>query len=566
MTAVTAEDIAYQAKACFERWFFKALKYFNSNAVLHLTTRARHATNPNIQTQFSQGAGSLESRATAFSEKFTQELEAVFFGKPEVVRKVSFEELTLVDDDGIDRHIERSKMVSWLLRNHGSLIKEVESRLKTLQVLGEVKLNPDALSPVKVVQAVENALSAYHFSAATREEYLAQFATEFLPLMTEGYDKVNALLQEFGLDLSLELTNLKDGPVARLKKKADDGYYPVQTVAEALAAFNSSLSQIYRGKLIDGGLLRRLAEHLADKSVDGKPREISPVTIRHFEFIDKVISALVKDESIDVRIREWLEDLILPIAATALKDSEVTANPNHPARTLIRELTVFGQSGKDSVDRYIGKLHMVVSEVYAKGAGNKDEFERAMRAVYAVNETSLNAMVSSSLKDNEKRQREVRINEAKKRVVLELQEQQVSHYLPHELRAAVTRMLGPWMVVRYYKYGHNSRHWLESLAYLQLYFKAIQPANNLEALKRMVSLRNHLILFSRKKIAKSSLPEEEKQKIKQQFETYIFNLNEIDCVRLQAGVDAPDMSEEDQDRIESADILDSDFLTGVFDD
>lgn len=576
MNGAEADTIVQAAKQAYGDWLITLLDDFNSDAIKHFARKAGGCKDPNLHAGLIEGQDSLLAHHRTAVATLRQELDHLFFGEPELVPKTSFEELELVDDVEVERHILRARMVTWLMNEHRAGIKAVEARLKSLYDMG-ARVNPDALSPARILDSHRRALDKYGLSDEVRKIYVRYFEETCLRKMIDGYELVNRLLTDKGIDVSLEFRNIKSRQKFMRTPEGGD-HYLTHELLDTLSKLNSSLGSLNRAKLTDGGLREKLNEMLphpqatggsesreSDEGDDAAVRSMAVSHARQIDFVEKVITAIAKDETLDKRVRGLIQDLIVPVAMLAIQDAEMFSNPNHPGRMLIRELTLFGHADDQAVSHGIVEVSTMIADVVARGAEDRQCIVDATDRIYRINEKNLEDFVNRSKVDRVRRLREIKLKEAKRRVVLELREQLVNHYLPDELRPGVLRLLGPWMVLRYLRYGRNSRSWLESLAYMQLYFKAIQPATNLETLKRRIILRKHMVSVGHQKTAKSSLPKPDVEKMMAAFETYLHNLNEIDNIRLLSG-EVKEMPVEDQAPIETTDLRDADMPTDALGD
>ena len=89
------------------------------------------------------------------------------------------------------------------------------------------------------------------------------------------------------------------------------------------------------------------------------------------------------------------------------------------------------------------------------------------------------------------------------------------------------------MVNRYLRYGHNSRPWLESIAYMRVSFDAMQPIQKASMMERRIAMRAHLIKTLESRTKRSTLPKGEIAGLIKTAEEYFSVLNESDKQRIE---------------------------------
>ncbi len=567
MKAADAEAVVQSVITSYKTWLIKIFADFSVQAEQYFIKLTQDTTDPVLFSELVRAQGYFLSRQSEVIDCIATQLNILFFSQQEAVSNTSFEDLALIDDLEVERYVRRSRIVTKVLHDHRAVIKGVEARLATLEAYG-AKVNPKALSPAKLYTSLETCLEKYGLTNKVFDLLYDFFNEQFSPRMFEGYELADQIMAENGVELELELTSIKSRQKFMRAPEDAKNAYLAEELMTALSRLNSNQKGMSRRSLVDGGLSTRLQEVLAEEfgsnSVTNETalsRSITSFHSRQIDFVNKVITPLVQDETIDEGVRSLFQDLVLPLTMLAIKDAELFSNPNHPGRMLVRELTLFGQGEKEGVQTCIDQVSRLVQKVCEDDANDTNLISQTADTIFQLNEKILDDFVSRTKIERAKRLRDRRLNEAKRRVVLELREQLVNQVLPDELRQGVLRILGPWMVVRYLKYGRNSAPWLESLAYMQLYFKSIQAAENITVLKRRIILRRHLVKLVRQRSESAKIPKVILEKILTAFESYVTTLSEIDQLRLLSGEESlsPEADPTEQENIELNSLQDADI-------
>lgn len=565
MQAKEASECAELVKQSFQDWLLEVVHTFKEDVQSHLAQLIEKEKKPDLQDDLFKAQQTVLIQHPSAEEALKEELERLFNSEADQRKQVSFDELALVDDFEVERFVRRSRLVTQLLNDHKADIKLVEARLNQLKELG-AEINPRALSPARLFEALQTSLDVYELPESARMVFVQYFEDQCVPVLINGYELVNKILVEQGIDSTLELKNIKSKQ--RFNRVPEESkHYLQQEMVGALHQLNDNISKIPPHYLPAGELSQKVQEILA-QNVDSQgsqkdgpsSKTIESDHVRQIEFIEKIVKNIAEDDNIDSRVKELILEMQVPLAILSINDPKLFSDANHPGRKLVRELTLFGQSHKSNIDRRIEEVRSLVRQVCSDGGQVTDIVAETAESVWRISEQELEHFVKTSRMERRQRLREIRLQEAKQRVVLELREQLLNHKLPEELKPIMLKLVGPWMVVRYIRYGHNSRPWLEAVAYMMLAFDAIQPVEEKKLVSRRVVLRNHLLRALKSRTERSTLPEEEIEKLTRLTEDYFTSLNESDYQRFASGEESQQEDslpeKEDAKPIETQDIMD----------
>ncbi|MGH8459386.1 MAG: hypothetical protein ACRESV_08545, partial [Nevskiales bacterium] len=98
--------------------------------------------------------------------------------------------------------------------------------------------------------------------------------------------------------------------------------------------------------------------------------------------------------------------------------------------------------------------------------------------------------------------------EARKQVMMEIREHAAGMSLPLPVQEFVLRLLGPWMIVRYQRYGDGSQPWAEARAFAALFFDALRLAVDEKEQVRKHALRRQTLVQAKVRSERSNAPVE----------------------------------------------------------
>ncbi|GEM_PF-3513541 len=535
MTEIQMEGVVGKLYGAASGWLDHNLNNFLEHVKDHFAQLARSSSNQVLARQLRQSIELLDKQHPLAEDTLRADMRHRLIHRRDNIEIPAFEKMSLVDDLELDRNIRRAQMVAYLLNNHRSEIKSIEYRLEVLAKQG-TKINPTVFSPPGLFEAMKNALDAYRLPELARKEFVDFFGVQTMPRFRELYALLAKVLTEHGIEAGGVRHEPQRQPSGSLTAgSAEAREYTSGEVLDALEMMSEMLpSRETDAEPLIARLVRRLQTDNAGRTVRG-PVELADKVEGQLHYVEKMMDRLCRDEHIDRRVRDLVSLLSVPMALMAVRDADVFHDPEYPGRMLIRELTMFGLAKREVVNARIAEVAVLVAQVRAEAAADREAVARAAESIWKICEQEIEHPSDASRHVSRQEMRDRRLGEAKRRVMLELREQLLDKQLPDELRPCVMRLLGPWMVVRYLRYGHNSRPWLEALAYMKLSFEAMQPAGDQAQFSRRISLRNHLMRVLAQKAARSTLPPEEVREMVGRMENYLERINQQDYANFQAG-------------------------------
>lgn len=400
----------------------------------------------------------LESRHPAARQTLQHKLDESFAKRRRQQVPASLNELALVDDVEVERFVRRARMVTYLIKEHNTQIKSLEARFDQLREWG-ADINSEALSPKRLFEILKLALDEYRLPESARIAYVDNFSTRVIPVLGEGYKLANHMLMQHGVDMRYELKN-------------------------------------------------------PDSAKRNEPEEANT---QNKNSIENLIRAITENTDMDPRVKELIKSLFLPLTILAIREPDSLSDSHHPGRLLARELSLFGQMDPKLIDQRIDEVTSLVNHVIAEGAKDIRTVAEVGESVWRITQQKTEEKAGTEATSANEHQK---IAEAKRRVVLQLREHLVDKLLPDALRPVLLRLVVPWMLIRYVRYGHNSKPWLEAVAYLRVAVDAVQPAQDLNVLSRKSAIRQHLLDTLQERSQKAALPAEDIQAMVNTLKTY----------------------------------------------
>ncbi|MDX1453394.1 MAG: DUF1631 family protein [Oleiphilaceae bacterium] len=547
MDSSQAQQAAAEIQSSFEAWLIDLLNDFKYEALKHFQQQAQQESSPEIREDFLKAIDLIESRHEQATNTLRQNIQQGFSTQKQDRKPLSVQELSLVDEIEVERFVRRANLANYLIKNHKIEIKSAEARLYRLRKNG-ADIYPKAISPDKFFEKMKLALDVYEMPISARNAYVDLFEIQCISKLVEGYRLINQIAEEHGLERSMEVQRTDPRKPA---DQYDEKQLQKQLIAH-LMQLNENIGSTQKTQLFDGDAQANLQQLLLRKSTGANTEpELqsldtqaidNPAIARQIDFVEKILTAISQDEQLDARVRTLISELFLPLSILSIKDRNLFANSNHPGRILVRELSLFGNCSTDIIDRRIEEVESLVRHIILDNARDLKVISQAAESIWNICDQELQNFISDSIHNNKKRVQEMRMREARRRVAMELREQLLGRQLPRELKPILQQMLGPWMIIRYLRYGHNSKPWLESLAYMRLSIDAIQPVKDRDILQRRIATRRHLITRLKARVARSKLANTQIQPMINKLEDYFKKLSLADQQRLEQEQTAEDHS------------------------
>ena len=226
---------------------------------------------------------------------------------------------------------------------------------------------------------------------------------------------------------------------------------------------------------------------------------------------EALLLGTLRDARISPRIHSELNRLILPLM-TLRTDAEPLPNAESPVRMFVRQLALLGYRDHEAPLPEFGMIQAMVTRILSQGASDSDSFFSGAEALYALARRAVRrvreqrAGVDTGSCDKPALSRPA---EARYQVLIELHDHVAGTHLPLPAQDFVLRLLGPWMMVRYLRYGEHSEPWAEAKAFAALFFDALRPAVDAKEQLRKAALRRQTLAQARTRTERSRAPVEE---------------------------------------------------------
>jgi hypothetical protein len=406
-------------------------------------------------------------------------------------RAADLAELRLMDVEELSVTLARARMVSRVMESGKAEVCELEARLQTLAA-ARIRVNPKGLSPGQLVDCFQGILQEYGVPPKAQSVLMGAFGERSAAQIIEFYDGLNALLHREGITTTFTGVNT-----------------PRLSAPHAPAAA-SPLPDWQPGQL--RALLQQQWPLIRSGDAGQAP---SPAQLRRMDHIEAFLLDILRDTRISERIRGEFNRLALPLMVAQLTDPQIFQGPDSPVRVFVRQLALLGYRDQETPLPDFELIQALVSRIVAEGGQEADSFHGAAEALYTLarrqvrrlKEAKSGAGAGPAAEGDDGRQLTL-AEEARRQVLLELREHAAGMVLPQPVQVFILRLLGPWMMVRYQRYGEGSQPWAEARAFAALFFDSLRPAVDEKEQVRKRALRRRTLQEARIRTERSRAPAE----------------------------------------------------------
>jgi hypothetical protein len=367
----------------------------------------------------------------------------------------------------------------------------MEGRLATLRQSG-VSIVPGALAPGQLADGFLAALQQLNVPAAAQERLMEIYGDRGVESLIAFYRGVNELLRDFGVQSRYQVTQLKSCHAPR------EGLPRLpQVPVSAPQAVESLPLTDWRPGTIRDLLVRQfvLAPAIAFAGLDHNLYAMR---------VESIMLDALRDARISARVRQELNRVLATLVMHCLPAPEEFARPDSTVRLFIRQLMLLGYRDQDAPLREFDMLQTMVARIVAENGQDLDTFHSGAEALYTlarreVRRLLLQRTLGDIGDDAEAGPLKIRTlaEEARRQVANDLREHALGMNLAPEAQEFVLRLLGPWMMVRYQRYGRDSRAWTEARTFAALFFDALRPAAEPKDHERKRAVRRQVLTQAR---------------------------------------------------------------------
>lgn len=427
-------------------------------------------------------------------ERMSKALTAPLAASP----PVDHVELELLSEVELKLTLARARLVHKVMDQGKHEVAALRARFETLREAG-VNIDPAALAPDQLADGFMSAIAALNGPAPVQERLMDVYGDRGVAALLEFYQGVNHLLAERDILPKFRIGDGKAGHVFRDTKPARQTPSLRERMGEAQA--ESPLSDWRPGQL------RELLEQpAANAGSTATAPVLSPAQVQQIDHVEAFFLSIPRDARISDRVRNELNRVILTIMT--IPDPEKFSIPDHPVRAFVRQLTVLGYRDQESPLREFDMIQALVGRIVSEQGQDIDSFYSGAEALYTLARRAVKRLKDPRAEPApESRQPALSSAvEARQQVLLELREHAAGTVLPLPAQEFVLRLLGPWMMVRYQRYGEQSQPGAEARAFASLFFDALRPAVDAKEQLRKRALRRQTLQHARARTERSRVP------------------------------------------------------------
>lgn len=528
----------------------QALQALFDNADDTLFQMADRATSNAEQNAFFEAMRDLRLKRKSIERGFLQKVFETFsnlnqyeIGKPPVLDAVSFESLSLVQNDELEESVALDAMVAKVMSRDGIALGHLTTRLNTL-VTKKIEDKSNPLGPRALCEAFLDACRSLGVEIKVKLIIFKLFEKYVLSDLDQLYAESNQALITAGV-----LPELKSAPPARRPQGrapgaarsaqvaeggqvAGEGAYTDEGVQEVFGALQELLSQV-RGSGTGAGIgmgrrevpadavpitsndLMRLLSHLQQhlpaqnaSDVDlrfqldnlltrasaksGKSRVVGQVDDDVINLVSMLFEFILDDRSLPDSLKALIGRLQIPMLKVAVLDKTFFSRGSHPARRLLNEIAsaAMGWSEQDDVQRdaLYQRIEQVVLRLLNDFVDDPTIFSDLLSdfLAYTGDERRRSDLLEQRTRDAEEGRAKAEL--ARQQVEQALNERLLGRTLPEVVVRLLQEAWSKVMLLTCLKHGVGSEEWQATLSTMDDLIWSVESHEAPEARMRLLEL------------------------------------------------------------------------------
>ncbi|WP_236232991.1 DUF1631 domain-containing protein [Pseudomonas tohonis] len=528
----------------------QALQALFDNADDTLFQMADRATSNAEQNAFFEAMRDLRLKRKSIERGFLQKVFETFsnlnqyeIGKPPVLDAVSFESLSLVQNDELEESVALDAMVAKVMSRDGIALGHLTTRLNTL-VTKKIEDKSNPLGPRALCEAFLDACRSLGVEIKVKLIIFKLFEKYVLSDLDQLYAESNQALITAGV-----LPELKSAPPARRPQgrtpgaarsaqaaeggqAAGEGAYMDEGVQEVFGALQELLSQV-RGSGTGAGIgmgrrevpadavpitsndLMRLLSHLQQhlpaqnaSDVDlrfqldnlltrasaksGKSRVVGQVDDDVINLVSMLFEFILDDRSLPDSLKALIGRLQIPMLKVAVLDKTFFSRGSHPARRLLNEIAsaAMGWSEQDDVQRdaLYQRIEQVVLRLLNDFVDDPTIFSDLLSdfLAYTGDERRRSDLLEQRTRDAEEGRAKAEL--ARQQVEQALNERLLGRTLPEVVVRLLQEAWSKVMLLTCLKHGVGSEEWQATLSTMDDLIWSVESHEAPEARMRLLEL------------------------------------------------------------------------------
>lgn len=521
----------------------QALQALFDNADDTLFQMADRATSNAEQNAFFEAMRDLRLKRKSIERGFLQKVFETFsnlnqyeIGRAPQLDAVSFESLSLVQNDDLEESVAQDTMVSKVMSRDAMALGHLTTRINTL-VSKKIDDRTNPLGPRALCEAFLDACRSLGVEIKVKLIIFKLFDKYVLTELDQLYAEANQLLITAGV-----LPELKSAPPARRPQGrapgtarsavaggdaagvvADMGSEEVQEVFGALQALLSEVrgSGLPRREVPADAvpitsndlmrLLSHLQQHLSAQKVDdidvrfqldslltrasaksGRSRVVGQVDDDVINLVSMLFEFILDDRSLPDSLKALIGRLQIPMLKVAVLDKTFFSRGSHPARRLLNEIAsaAMGWSEQDDLQRDVlyQRIEQVVLRLLNDFVDDPGIFSELLSdfLAYTGDERRRSELLEQRTRDAEEGRAKAEL--ARQQVEQALNERLLGRTLPEVVVRLLQEAWSKVMLLTCLKHGAESEEWRATLATMDDLIWSVELHEAPEARMRLLEL------------------------------------------------------------------------------
>ncbi|MDU9397325.1 DUF1631 domain-containing protein [Pseudomonas sp. zfem003] len=521
----------------------QALQALFDNADDTLFQMADRATSNAEQNAFFEAMRDLRLKRKSIERGFLQKVFETFsnlnqyeIGRAPQLDAVSFESLSLVQNDDLEESVAQDTMVSKVMSRDAVALSHLTTRINTL-VSKKIDDRTNPLGPRALCEAFLDACRSLGVEIKVKLIIFKLFDKYVLTELDQLYAEANQLLITAGV-----LPELKSAPPARRPQGRTPGAarsaaaggdaagvvadMASEEVQEVFGALQALLSEV-RGSglprrevpadavpITSNDLMRLLShlqQHLSAQKVDdidvrfqldslltrasaksGRSRVVGQVDDDVINLVSMLFEFILDDRSLPDSLKALIGRLQIPMLKVAVLDKTFFSRGSHPARRLLNEIAsaAMGWSEQDDLQRDVlyQRIEQVVLRLLNDFVDDPGIFSDLLSdfLAYTGDERRRSELLEQRTRDAEEGRAKAEL--ARQQVEQALNERLLGRTLPEVVVRLLQEAWSKVMLLTCLKYGADSEEWRATLATMDDLIWSVEPHEAPEARMRLLEL------------------------------------------------------------------------------
>lgn len=530
----------------------QALQALFDNADDTLFDMADRATSNAEQNSFFEAMRDLRLKRKGIERGFLQRVfeafaglnQHVVVGKAPTLDAVSFDSLSLVQNDELEETVALDSMIAKVLSRDQVALTHLTTRLNAI-VSKKLDDKSNPLGPVLLSELFLESCSGLGVEIKVKLIILKLFEKYVLSGLEQLYSDSNAVLVEAGV-----LPELKAVPARRSRPERSDplegfqrsGDMADDEVREVFGALQELLSQTREGIAprrqapanampISTNDLMRLLSHLQQRApiqapmdVDlraqlehlltrasaksGRVRVVGEVDEDVINLVSMLFEFILDDRSLPDSLKALIARLQIPMLKVAVLDKTFFSRGSHPARRLLNEIATaalgWGDHDSNQRDSLYQKIEQVVQRLLNDFTDDPAIFSELLADFLAFtgDERRRSELLEQRTRDAE--EGSARAEMARREVEQALNDRLLGKTLPEVVVRLLREAWSKVMMLTCLKHGTDSEQWQSTLATMDDLIWSVEPHENPEARLRLLELVPGLLKALREGMASAA--------------------------------------------------------------